>query len=303
MPPSKRILTGKATPKPDTHTKDKRLVPSKTPGKRKPRKGVVSKTARSLRRCGAYEVTLGGPCRAYRHLDLNGRCPKHRGVLSTDQTPLPTIRKKEMEEANGGSIIRNIYASGMTEEEKTLCPEITKSLGSLDDEIIMLRLRLRRLYYLERNYTKARAEYDANINNPERWIDIAVKYHFMDVDRFEIERGTGVVKCTPEEERHLQDVAQQRITWKVRDYSAEIERLTKLIGLVEVQRKELNDSANGATDSGTIRAIADDLRKFFDNATVKFAGSVQMGSGNYPDLKKSENTTTLMIESDNSGDE
>jgi len=65
----------------------------------------------------------------------------------------------------------------------------------------------------------------------------------------------------------------------------------------------LNDSANGATDSGTIRAIADDLRKFFDNATVKFAGSVQMGSGNYPDLKKSENTTTLMIESDNSGDE
>lgn len=141
-----------------------------------------------MARCGA-KTRSGQPCQA--QAMPNGRCRMHGGKDSG-------APKQNTNAAKPGSL----YSRYLTQEETAIAAAMT--LGSVDEELRLTRIRLMRALALEAERADT-AELDS-----------------------EVERA-GAENVTAHHERHL----------KVRDYAGLIDRLTARIAMLEKTRAEL----------------------------------------------------------------
>lgn len=140
--------------------------------------------------CGA-RTRSGAPCKRA-PMEGKRRCKLHGGASTGP-------RKGSRNAAKPGSL----YSAYLTAEERKVANSLT--LGSVDEEIRLTRIRLMRALRLEEERADT-AELDS-----------------------EVERD-GAENVTAHHERHL----------KVRDYAGLIDRLTARIAMLEKTRAELN---------------------------------------------------------------
>lgn len=104
----------------------------------------------------------GRPCQSYAM--PNGRCRMHGGVVK------PWKNKNQFKPGNKAAVTHGLYSAELTEEEIVLLPHIP--LGSLDDEIKMLKLLLRRTYIAEKKQIEAEeSPYMEEISELEKRIE------------------------------------------------------------------------------------------------------------------------------------
>jgi hypothetical protein len=152
--------------------------------------------------CGA-KTRSGEPCKRA-PMEGKRRCKLHGGASTGP-------RKGSRNAAKPGSL----YSAYLTAEEKKIATALT--LGSVDEEIRLTRIRLMRALRLEEERADT-AELES-----------------------EVERE-GAEKVTAKSEKH----------YKVRDYAGLIDRLTARIAMLEKTRAELNkDKPPGDDDDLT----------------------------------------------------
>jgi len=86
----------------------------------------------------------GRPCKSYAM--PNGRCRMHGGIVK------PWKNKNQFKPGNKAALIHGLYSAELTEEEIELLPYI--KVGTLDDEIKMLKLLLRRYFIADKKLIK-----------------------------------------------------------------------------------------------------------------------------------------------------
>lgn len=229
--------------------------------------------------CGAYSRRSGQPCKNYAM--PNGRCRMHGGKATGNPQLTP-------EQSRTCAIKHGIYADvGLLDDEYPVYDGIMAVLGTLNEEIHMARVRLRRAYAAQRRLDAARTALADAAHDKEEFIRVAIAHQLLTVD--EIEEHDGQVLVGPKDDKYLEDVAKSKVVKKLHDYSQDIYKFTQLIGRLEQARKELMASGTGGEDF--VRQLAEDLRDFNDNAMglVPVDGGGGLGSGNYPGLAEAGN--------------
>lgn len=180
----------------------------------------------------------------------------------------------------------NIYECGLLENEKgKVYHEIVNKIGTLDQEIHMARVFLRRAFLAQKRQDEARELLVKYENDPDKWIEIAAKYHYITITKFETKQGSFRETMTPEIRREFQDKSYKRITRNKTDYSNTIRKYTNIIKNLEAQRKELMENQKDVSEE-FIAAIADDLRSFTTAIAATMPRNTEFGKGNYGKLKK-----------------
>lgn len=183
-------------------------------------------------RCGAKASSTGLPCRKYAM--PNGRCRLHGGK----SIPAPKGHKRALK--------HGLYVKGLLEEEKELLPLI--KLGSLDEEIQMLKLKLRRAFYAQRLWLEQRGR-----------IDEANKLRLESIETNE--------STTYDKDGNPHQNVSIKTLKKKEDYSLEIRSLSKLISQLEIRRKELLEQGQDG-----IKSLVKSFREFADDAEETLPG-------------------------------
>lgn len=257
-------------------------------GKLKPSNGKYPRPKPKPGTCGSYHTVSGLPCEC-RDLFPNGRCAQHGGKSRNRKgTPLARKRERKLSLPIDPSTAKkrnvNIYEVGLLEDEKgAVYSDIVDKMGSLDQEIHMTRIFLRRAYWAQKRQTEARALLRKNKTNYDKWIPIGVKYDYISVRKYEHKDGT--LHMTPEVKRELQDIVWKRVFRRKNDYTREIRAYTNMLRSLEGQRKDLMENQRDATEE-YIAAIAGDLRLFSESVQITMPGKTMFGQGNYNKLKK-----------------
>jgi len=248
--------------------------------KRDPSKYKLDKPKKGT--CGYYLGKTGGYCEST-VLYSNGKCKLHGGIEGKSRPVSPSAGASGPLQ-NGVRAKTNIYEIGLLESEKgKVFEDIVKEIGTLDSELHMARLFLRRGYAAQKNMEEAREAIARNKDNPDKWILIANKHGYMRLDRYEI-LPNGRLNTTPEIRRELQDKAYERIHRRKNSFAREIRQYSNIVKNLEKQRKELLDN-RGDSSEEFIRELAGSLRAFTDTVTNKIHNGASFCTGNYPNLK------------------
>jgi len=157
------------------------------------------------------------------------------------------------------------------EEEIELLPYV--KLGTLDEEIRMLKLKLRRAYIAQKMWLEQRGlvnkdlERDTDEPPPKRTRLVRTKEelearHHLNLNSVEINKA---ILHDREGEPHIK--VSKKVLKKKEDYSQEIRALSKLIGQLEIRRKDLLQQSQDA-----IKDLVQGLRKFSDDALRTLPG-------------------------------
>ena len=226
-------------------------------------------------KCGAHCRTTGNPCDAYAM--ANGRCRMHGGNNKSS--------KGHREHKPSGKIQYGIYADvGLLPDEYPIYPGVVQKLGTLDEELHMARIKLRRCYKAQAHWEMARVELSRVIDDSDAYLALAKEFGVLDLDELNSKSGSvyvpSGVKGVPGE---IEDVATTRMRRKIHDYATEIIKFTNVIRNLETDRAELLAGGTGGDDY--VRQLSEDLRDFDANATDSMPGGDAFGSGNYNDGK------------------
>lgn len=192
-------------------------------------------------RCGA-KTRKGTPCR---QLALpNGRCKLHGGAARGPRDKLVRPAK---------SLARGLYSDVLFPWEEDVYAAC--AIGTLEQELKLLRVQLRRALLAQRNYElvmeslgEFREDPDAADIPPE----LLRLLEFQDYEfKIDIEDQEKQVK---------------KFLRRKRDYQQEIARWAALIAKVEIAHKDLLKSDMFGVD--TLERMAEDLRKFSDAAAA-----------------------------------
>lgn len=222
--------------------------------------------------CGAHSRRTGRPCKNFAM--PNGRCRMHGGKNTGNRTEQPKT----------AGIKFGIYADvGLLPDEYPVYEGITGTIGTLNEEIHMARIKLRRCYKAQARLDQVRDEMALLVNDREAWLEFALGNGVLTLAEVETKEGQALVG--DQYEKYLEDYANHKLVKKVHDYSTEIRHFTTLILRLEAQRKELLEGGTGGEDF--VRQLAEDLRGFNDNAmgTLPVDNGGGLGSGNYPELE------------------
>jgi len=167
-------------------------------------------TPDSIKRCGAKN-RQGEPC-GRRPVPGKNRCNLHGG-----KTPKGTKGNRK----------HGIYSDAMTDEERELWPEIISRLGSVDEEIHVIRLQLRRALIAQQRVQEA----PADLKN------------LAGVEVTEIRRSNRG------DDGPIVDVISKRA-----DFHAIIDRLSGRLASLEKTRAELMAAARDTGDDTSDRA-------------------------------------------------
>jgi hypothetical protein len=156
------------------------------------------------------------------------RCALHGG-----KTP------KGVAGASSGNRKHGIYSDAMTDEERDLWPEIISRLGSVDEEIHVIRLQLRRALIAQQRVQEAPAD-------------------MKNMAGFEL---SEIRRSTRGHEKPSTDVISKRT-----DYHAIIDRLSGRLANLERTRAELMAAARdtGENNSDRARDFTETLRAMRD---------------------------------------
>lgn len=191
---------------------------------------VGSKNERGKIICGALRHNGGGYCNNTPM--KNGRCKLHGG------------RDKITGPPKGGcfkALTANLYSKNMDEEEKDLYQ--TLEVGSLEQEIRLLRIHLRRALQAQDNYTAYKEQLSRELEND---VSPDGMHIHLEIDSYEkYVDGNDIGR---------------KIIRRKRDYSKEISSLLNSIGRLETRHNDL--MTRDIPDSERIAQISRDLREF-----------------------------------------
>ena len=217
-------------------------------------------------KCELPSRQTGIPCRNWAM--PNGRCRLHGGK----NVPPPKGSKRALK--------HGLYSKGVLKDEEGLLPHI--KLGSLDEEISMLKLKLRRAYIAQKLWMEQRglvekeieAEYDSFDNDeepPKRRLVRTVEEleakraglsNFFPISTVETSRSKVY-----DQEGNPHYNYSKKILKKKEDYSAEIKSLSRLIAHLEMRRKELLSQSED-----TVKNLVKGFRDFAEQAEQTLPG-------------------------------
>jgi len=179
-------------------------------------------------------------------------------------------------------IVHGIYADvGLLADEYPVYEGITGRLGTLNEEINMARVKLRRCYAAQKKLDEAQDALAKAAGDRNRFIEVAIAHKLLSVKQ--VEQSTDMEWVGPRGKKVLEEIAKSKILRRVRDFSEEIYNFTKLIQRLEQARKELMENAEVGDEF--VQKLADDLRMFTDAADKLVPVTLaDAGSGNYPEL-------------------
>lgn len=161
------------------------------------------------RRCGA-KTRSGNPCKAY-SLGRNGRCKMHGGT-----NPGPPL-------GNKNAVKHGIYSEVMEAEDRAVYDRI--ETGSLDEEIRMTRVRLRRAL-------QQQVFYDAAKSSGASVTELRDKLELSEIVTVSING----------------EAAQTSVKRVLRDFRREINTLTRTIADLEMKAMTLGTANPGNAD-------------------------------------------------------
>lgn len=192
-------------------------------------------------RCGA-KTRKGTPCRQFAL--QNGRCKMHGGTQSGPRDRLVRPAK---------SLARGLYSDVLFPWEEDVYAAC--AIGTLEQELKLLRVQLRRALLAQRNYEIVMESLGEFREDPEA-ADIPPELlkllEFQDYE-FKIEQE--------EQEKQVKKFLRRK-----RDYQSEIARWASLIAKVEIAHKDLLKSDMFGVD--TMERMAEDLRMFSSAAVA-----------------------------------
>jgi hypothetical protein len=193
--------------------------------------------------CGA-KLRQGGTCK--RAVALPGvRCPRHGGAR-TGHHPSNEIRRPEK------SLARGLYTDLLFPWEEDVYA--TCKTGTLEEELKLLRIQLRRAAIAQKNYEivmDALGEWREDPDNVEVPPEL---FALLEIDTYEWHKST--------EDHKTSEV--RKMLRRKRDYQREIRQWVGLIAKLEAVHKELLKSELFGVD--TLGRMADDLRQYTQNA-------------------------------------
>ncbi|KKN33856.1 hypothetical protein LCGC14_0799360 [marine sediment metagenome] len=242
----------------------------------KPVKAPGDLNGNGYEECGAHSRRSGKPCR--NGAMNNGRCRMHGG---TNTDPKPAYNgAKQWETA---AITHGIYADvGLHDEEYPIYPGIIQQLGTLDEELNMARVKLRRCYRAQLHWEQVKDELSGALGDSGLYMQIALDNHILELDELNTKDGSVYVPSGEEGvPGEIKDVSTTRMRRKIHDYSLEIQQYTKLIRSLEATRVDLLAAGTGGEDY--VRKLSEDLRDFQEGTTDSMPGGAEFGAGNYND--------------------
>ena len=214
-------------------------------------------------RCDLKCRQTGNPCRNWAM--PNGRCRMHGGK----NVPAPKGSKRALK--------HGLYSKGVLDDEKELLPHI--KLGTLDEEITMLKLKLRRAYIAQKLWLQQRGHVEEQLDeDPEDRVVEPVRGLVRTQEELELKR-LGVsdffhISSVETSSSKVHDLAgtphynySKKVLKKRDDYSQEIRALSKLIGQLELRRKDLLEQ-----DGDTIKNLVKEFREFAAQAEQTLPG-------------------------------
>lgn len=177
----------------------------------------------------------------------NGRCARHGG-FNSDRQPRDPIKGP----AN------NLYSKHLNVEEMNLYGFL--KVGTLEQEIKLLRIQLLRALDAQHNWELDRAALTEAISNEDGSIRTPNEiYEALDLEAYEYKKQQGI-----DNRGQLVDQEEKKVVHRKKDYKQEIRSLINLIAKLEKEHFELMKS--DIPDSERIAQIAHDLRTFTEAA-------------------------------------
>jgi len=214
-------------------------------------------------RCDLKCRQTGNPCRNWAM--PNGRCRMHGGK----NVPAPKGSKRALK--------HGLYSKGVLDDEKELLPHI--KLGTLDEEITMLKLKLRRAYIAQKLWLQQKGYVEEQLDgNPEDLVVEPVRRLVRTQEELELKK-LGVsdffhISSVETSSSKVYDETgtphynySKKVLKKKDDYSQEIRALSKLIGQLELRRKELLEQ-----DEDTVKNLVKGFRDFAEQAEQTLPG-------------------------------
>jgi len=214
-------------------------------------------------RCDLPSRQTGKPCKNWAM--PNGRCRLHGGK----NVPPPKGSKRALK--------HGLYAKGILKDEEGLLPQ--DKLGSLDEELNMLRLKLRRAYIAQRMWMEQRGHIQEQIDiEPDDLVVKPPSRLVRSLEELEAKK-LGVddfffVSTVENTKTKMHDEAgvahynySKKVLKKKEDYSAEIKSLSRLIAHLEMRRKDLSDQSED-----TIKNLVKEFRDFASQAEQTLPG-------------------------------
>lgn len=180
--------------------------------------------------CGARATTTGKPCRN-RPVPGRDRCKFHGGAV-------PRLLEDPTSNVGGGQALNlhaakpgSVYSQFLSLADQRLM--MTMNTGTVDDEILMTKVRLAR-------WVKAKAEFEERM-----------------AGRTDMEAALEVESVTEREGGELFNGAHTEKTYKLKDYDGQISKLTLLIERLERTKKEIeqNNAGDGQINITVTRAV------------------------------------------------
>lgn len=199
-------------------------------------------------RCGA-KLRNGGTCNAPGN-GAGGRCRRHGGA-NRKHSPESLARRPKK------SLARGLYTDSLFPWEEDVYGAC--KTGTLEEELRLLRVQLRRALMAQHNYETVMEELGEFREDPDAATIPLELFKLLELDGYEF----------TEANRKEGEEAVRKILRKKRDYRKEIQQWMKLIATLEVAHKELQKSELFGAD--TMEKMAEDLRAFTENAlgTIK----------------------------------
>jgi len=219
----------------------------------KPRSRTTSKWTKDNRkfplktRCGAKRRGEGKGLKCKNWAMPNGRCRIHGGAV------------KGMAKGEKRALTHGLYEAGLHEEEKVIYDTIM--LGSVDEELKMLKIKLRRCHRAQRMWEEQRIEVNEELE--DTLTGDKTRNHF-DVESVEEHAGHYLDK---KGKKHR--ISKRKIIRSKKDFSADILRYTRLVADLEIKRKEL---IQGLGDKDFIEKMVKEFRGFSDGAVGTLPG-------------------------------
>jgi len=214
-------------------------------------------------KCELPSRQTGIPCRNWAM--PNGRCRLHGGK----NVPAPKGHQRALK--------HGLYVKGLLKEEQELIPHV--KLGTVDEEITMLKIKLRRAYIAQRMWIEQRDKAEQELIDADPGDSPKPKRTKLVRSREELEARKSyfhissieVVKSVVYDDAGIPHTNFTKKTLKKKeDYSAEIKSLSRLISNLEMKRKELSDEGEDA-----VKNLVKEFRDYAAQAEQTLPGGGQ----------------------------
>lgn len=205
--------------------------------------------------CGARNRGNGLPCKM--KAMPNGRC-KYHGGMSTGP-------KNKKEHLKYSALKHGLYADvGLHREELSIYPHV--KIGNLEEEIKILKMKLRRLWQLQKEWEEDQKKISEEVEGSKAGKVGKFTRKYFRVNSIEDSEGESLNVKTGK----FEPTKSRKINRKKDDYMAEIRKVNKIIGTLEEKHKSLVSEGFGSEE--LLNKLVDSFRGFAEEAIGTLPG-------------------------------